>query len=144
MGESMKRSIAALIALFLLAFAVNGFAMGGGEQQQQQEQQPGVQERAGEQPADQQWGEQQQMQQTFTGTVDRAGDNWVLIMDGTAYELDVEDEEQVRGMMGQEVEIRGTLDGQTIQADTIQPSGQGQQPMSGQDYQQQQPGGQPQ
>jgi hypothetical protein len=140
MEESMKKSIAALIALFLLAFAVNGFAMGGGEQQ---EQQPGVEERAGEQPADQQWGEQQQMQQTFTGTVDRAGDNWVLIMDGTAYELEVDDEEQVRGMMGQEVEIQGTLDGQTIQAETIQPSGQGQQPMSGQDYQQQ-PGGQQQ
>ena len=145
----MKKGIALYVILFLLAFAVNGFAMGGGEQQQQ-EQQPGVQERAGEQD---QYGQQQPMageqqaQQTFTGTVDRAGDNYILIMDGTAYELEVDDEEMVRGMVGQEVEVLGTLDGQTIQADTVSPSGQGmQQPMGGEQQpgDQQQPGGQQQ
>jgi hypothetical protein len=119
----MKRSIIAYIALVLLAFGVNAWAMGGGQDQQQQQQQPTQQ-----QPADQQQqpmaGEQQAGQQTFTGTVDRAGDNWVLIMDGTAYELNMDDEDMLEGMMGQQVQVMGTLDGQTIEADSIQRAGQ--------------------
>jgi hypothetical protein len=125
----MKKGIAIYVTLFLLAFAVNAWAMGGGGEEQQQpttEQQqpttqPGVQERAGEQEG---YGQQPMGQQTFTGTVDRAGDNFVLIMDGTAYELDYQDEDMVRGMVGQQVEVMGTLDGQTIEAESINPSGQ--------------------
>jgi hypothetical protein len=115
----MKRSIIAYIALVLLAFGVNAWAMGGGQDQQQQQptqQQPADQPRVGEQPAE--------GQQTFTGTVDRAGDNWVLIMDGTAYELDTDEEDMLQGMIGQQVQVIGTLDGQTIEADSIQRAGQ--------------------
>jgi hypothetical protein len=167
MGESMKKGIATLLALFLLAFAVNGFAMGGGEQQAP-EQQPGVEERTGEQETwdqqqqpegtwdqqqqqqpegtwdqqqqqqqdqtwdqqqqqDQTWDQQQQGQQTFTGTVDRAGDNYILIVNGTAYELEYQDEDMVENMVGQQVEVTGSLDGQTIEAESINPAGQGMQ-----------------
>jgi hypothetical protein len=149
----MKKGIATLLALFLLAFAVNGFAMGGGEQQAP-EQQPGVEERAGEQETwdqqqqdqtwdqqqqqqdqtldqqqqqDQTWDQQQQGQQTFTGTVDRAGDNYILIVNGTAYELEYQDEDMVENMVGQQVEVTGSLDGQTIEAESINPAGQGMQ-----------------
>jgi hypothetical protein len=71
-----------------------------------------VQPRAGEQAGVGQ-------QQTFTGTVDRAGDMHVLIVNGSAYELDAENEEQLRSMIGQRVEVRGTLDDDTIQAQSI-------------------------
>jgi hypothetical protein len=76
-------------------------------------------------------GDQQEMQQTFTGIVDKAGDEHVLIVGDKAYQLDVDDEEMVEGMIGQEVEVRGTLEEETIQAESINPAGQMQQPMGG-------------
>jgi hypothetical protein len=76
--------------------------------------------------------DQEQMQQTFTGIVDKAGDEHVLIVGDRAYQLDIDDEEMVEGMMGQEVEVRGTLEEETIQAESINPAGQMQeQPMGG-------------
>jgi hypothetical protein len=76
--------------------------------------------------------DQEQMQQTFTGIVDKAGDEHVLIVGDRAYQLDVDDEEMVEGMMGQEVEVRGTLEEETIKAESINPAGQQQeQPMGG-------------
>jgi hypothetical protein len=92
-----------------------GQQTGIGQQQQQQQQQPsGI-------------GQQQAGAQSFTGTVDRAGDMYVLIVNGSAYELDADDEEMVRGMIGQEVSVRGTLEDDTIQVQTINRAGQGQQ-----------------
>jgi hypothetical protein len=76
-------------------------------------------------------GGDQEMQQTFTGIVDKAGDEHVLIVGDKAYQLDVDDEEMVEGMIGQEVEVRGTLEEETIQAESINPAGQMQQPMGG-------------
>jgi hypothetical protein len=92
-----------------------GQQTGIGQQQQQQQQQPsGI-------------GQQQAGAQSYTGTVDRAGDMYVLIVNGRAYELDADDEEMVRGMIGQEVSVRGTLEDDTIQVQTINRAGQGQQ-----------------
>jgi hypothetical protein len=113
-GGSMKKSIGMYVILIILAFAVNVFAMGGGEQQPADPQQPGVQERA--------W-EDDQVVQTFTGTVDQIGDDYVLIVNGMAYELDV-DEQMVEGMIGQQVEVQGRLEEQTIQAEAVHPAGQ--------------------
>jgi hypothetical protein len=64
-------------------------------------------------------------QQTFTGTVDKAGDMYVLIVNGRAYELEADEEETVRNMVGQQVDVRGTLEDRTIQAESINPSAQG-------------------
>jgi hypothetical protein len=93
----------------------SGQQTGISQQQQQQQQQPsGI-------------GQQQSGAQSFTGTVDRAGDMYVLIVNGSAYELDADDKEMVRGMIGQEVSVRGTLEDDTIQVQTINRAGQGQQ-----------------
>jgi hypothetical protein len=70
-------------------------------------------------------GEQAGQQQTFTGTVDRAGDMYVLIVNGRAYELEADEEETVRNMVGQQVDVQGTLEDRTIQAESINPSAQG-------------------
>jgi hypothetical protein len=74
-------------------------------------------------------GQQEQGQQTFTGTIDKAGDEYVLIVGDKAYQLDADDEEMVEGLMGQEVEVFGTLDEETIQVDTMNRAGES--PMGG-------------
>jgi hypothetical protein len=85
-------------------------------------------------------GDQQQMEQTYTGVVDQVEDDYFLIVGDRVYQLEVDDEEMVQGMVGQEVEVRGTLEEDTIQAESVdragmmqdQPMG-GQQPMEGQE-----------
>jgi hypothetical protein len=74
-------------------------------------------------------GQQEQGQQTFTGTVDKAGEEHVLIVGDKAYQLDADDEEMVEGLMGQEVEVLGTLEDETIQVDSINRAGES--PMGG-------------
>jgi hypothetical protein len=97
------------------------------------------------------WGmgrsQEQQPQQTFTGVVDKVDGNYVLIVGDRAYRLDIDDEQLIRSMvLGQEVEVRGTMDEETIQAETMNRAGEMQeqpgmqQPMGGTTGQ---PSGQP-
>jgi hypothetical protein len=70
-------------------------------------------------------GDQEQQQQTFTGVVDQIEDDYVLIVGDRAYKLDIDDEQLVRSMiLGQEVQVRGTMDDDTIQAETVSRAGE--------------------
>jgi hypothetical protein len=70
-------------------------------------------------------GGQQQGQQTFTGVVDQVDDNYVLIVGDRAYKLDIDDDQLIKGMiLGQEIEVQGTMDDETIQAETVNRAGE--------------------
>jgi hypothetical protein len=111
-----------------LIFAGAALATGGGQATGDQQQ-----ERAGQQDGLLGIGDDPGMEQTFTGTLDRIEDDYILIVEDRAYMLEVEDEQMVEGMIGQEVEVRGTLDEETIEAQTVNPAGElGEQPGAGQ------------
>jgi hypothetical protein len=96
-----------------LIFAGAALATGGGQATGDQQQ-----ERAGQQDGVLGIGDDPGMEQTFTGTLDRLEDDYVLIVEDRAYMLDV-DEQMVEGMVGQEVEVRGTLDEETIDVQDV-------------------------
>jgi hypothetical protein len=68
-------------------------------------------------------GEQEQPQQSFNGILDRAGEEWVLVIGNRAYLLEVEDEQQVQGLMGRQVEVWGNMEEDIIEVDTVMRAG---------------------
>jgi hypothetical protein len=67
--------------------------------------------------------QQEQPQQSFNGFLDRAGEEWVLVVGDRVYELEIEDEQQVQGLMGRQVEVWGSIEEDTIQVDTVMQAG---------------------
>ena len=69
--------------------------------------------------------QEQQAQQTFTGVVDQIDDDYVLVVGDRAYKLDIDEEQLVKGMiLGQEVQVQGTMDENTIQAESVSRAGE--------------------
>jgi hypothetical protein len=79
--------------------------------------------------------EQQEQLQTFSGVIDRVGDDYVLIVGDMAYELDIDEDRLIADVIrGQEVDVRGTMDEETIEVDAVLPAGEMEQrPMEGQE-----------
>jgi hypothetical protein len=77
--------------------------------------------------------QQQEQLQTFSGVIDRVGDDYVLIVGDMAYELDIDEDRLIADVIrGQEVDVRGTMDEETIEVDAVHPAGEMEQrPMEG-------------
>jgi hypothetical protein len=67
--------------------------------------------------------ERDQQQQSFNGILDRAGEEWVLVIGNRAYLLEIEDEQQVQGLMGRQVEVWGSIEEDIIEVDTVMRAG---------------------
>jgi hypothetical protein len=93
---------------------IMSLVMGGAVFAQQETDQTGVAPGVGE--------EHRQPIEGFTGTLDREGEEYVLKVGERTYQLEAVDEQMAQEMVGQEVEVRGFLEEETIQAETIYPT----------------------
>jgi hypothetical protein len=93
---------------------IMSLVMGGALFAQQETDQTGVVPGVGE--------EHRQPIEGFTGTLDREGEEYVLKVGDRTYQLEAVDEQMAQEMVGQEVEVRGFLEEETIQAETIYPT----------------------
>ena len=82
--------------------------------------------------------------QSFTGVLEKEGEDYLLMVGERSYRIEIDDEERVEQLLGQEVEVRGIVEEETIHAEAVAASHDvgvgpgageqsGEQPMSGQE-----------
>jgi hypothetical protein len=78
------------------------------------------QEREGDMTLREYLGMDEPERHAVVGILDRADDHWVLVVDDRAYRLELEDEEQAERLMGQQVEVWGSI---TMEVETMTRAG---------------------
>jgi hypothetical protein len=86
----------------------------------------------------------EQLVQEYVGTLEREGDEYLLMVGDQEYRLEVDEQERLEQLVGQEVAVRGILEQETIRAEAVgashdvgvgpgAPERNGEQPMTGQE-----------
>jgi hypothetical protein len=86
----------------------------------------------------------EQLVQEYVGTLEREGDEYLLMVGDQEYRLEVDEQERLEQLVGEEVAVRGILEQETIRAEAVgasrdvgvgpgAPERNGEQPMTGQE-----------